>query len=252
MRKAIRLRWAAFALLLPLPISAADVPSWNAKSAAAYLDGRAAWWSAWPRAARDHDTFCVSCHTALPYALGRAALSSALGEQETAAPERQLLQNIRKRVALWSEVQPFYNDARHGPGKSAEARATEAVIEALILTDHDRRSGQFTNESRQALDHMMALQLTEGENAGPWTWLDFLNQPWEAPDSAFWGAALAARALGNAANSYRAQVSVASGLEHLRTYFARTAAICQQNRRIDCLRSASISEPAKCRLDFQD
>ena len=54
-----------------------DEGAWNSKSAAAYLDQRLSWWTNWQTAARDHDTFCISCHTALPYALGRPALRSA-------------------------------------------------------------------------------------------------------------------------------------------------------------------------------
>ena len=38
----------------------ADPRSWDLGAAAAYLDGRAEWWSTWPNAARDHGTFCVS------------------------------------------------------------------------------------------------------------------------------------------------------------------------------------------------
>ena len=38
---------------------------WNIRAAADYLDGRMAWWDTWPYAARDHDTFCTSCHTTL-------------------------------------------------------------------------------------------------------------------------------------------------------------------------------------------
>jgi squalene-hopene/tetraprenyl-beta-curcumene cyclase len=40
--------------------------SWDQKAAAAYLDRRQEWWMSWPKAQRDHDTFCVSCHTAVP------------------------------------------------------------------------------------------------------------------------------------------------------------------------------------------
>src|SRR2546430_17735012 len=40
-----------------------SVSSWDQKAAAAYLDQRQSWWMEWPKAARDHDTFCVSCHT---------------------------------------------------------------------------------------------------------------------------------------------------------------------------------------------
>ena len=54
--------------------------AWNRKAAAAYLDQRSTWWTTWPNAQRDHGTFCVSCHTALPYALARPALRQPLGE----------------------------------------------------------------------------------------------------------------------------------------------------------------------------
>src|SRR5580693_2101050 len=93
--------------------------SWDQKAAAAYLDQRARWWMAWPRAARDHETFCVSCHTAVPYAMSRPALRAALAEQGPSANERKLLDNVRKRVRLWKEVAPFYSDADRGVYKTA-------------------------------------------------------------------------------------------------------------------------------------
>ena len=62
------------------PSSTAGSTSWNEKAAAAYLDGRLGWWIGWPTAARDHETFCVSCHTVAPYAVARPALRSALAE----------------------------------------------------------------------------------------------------------------------------------------------------------------------------
>ena len=60
-------------LLLSTSLFAQVAPSpvWNLQKAAAYLDQRADWWMNWPRAARDHETFCISCHTAVPYALSR-------------------------------------------------------------------------------------------------------------------------------------------------------------------------------------
>src|SRR5215467_5750611 len=54
------------------------VSSWDQRAAAAYLDQRQSWWMGWPRAARDHETFCVSCHTAVPYALSRPTLRKPL------------------------------------------------------------------------------------------------------------------------------------------------------------------------------
>src|SRR3974390_3098055 len=101
------------------------------KAAAGYLDQRANWWMGWQSAARDHETFCTSCHTALPYALSRAALRGALGEASPSAAEQKVLANVTKRVRMWNEVAPFYTDEKNGAPKSLESRGTEAVLNAL-------------------------------------------------------------------------------------------------------------------------
>src|SRR5687767_2861100 len=77
-----------------------SVPAWNQRAAAAHLDARLEWWLRWPSAARDHGTACVSCHTAVPYALARPVLRTALGERDLAAPERTLIEHVRTRVRL--------------------------------------------------------------------------------------------------------------------------------------------------------
>src|SRR2546425_6916947 len=88
--------------------STADSASWSDKAAAAYLDQRLDWWMSWSLAARDHETFCVSCHTVVPYAMARPALRAALAEQATSPIERKLLDNVTKRVRMWKQVEPFY------------------------------------------------------------------------------------------------------------------------------------------------
>ncbi|HEX3644977.1 MAG TPA: hypothetical protein VHT95_05175, partial [Vicinamibacterales bacterium] len=116
-------------------------PSWNRKAAAAYLDQRATWWTTWPNAQRDHGTFCVSCHTALPYALARPALRRSLGETAASPAEAALLANITKRVTMWRDVEPFYPDQLRGIPKTSESRATEAILNAIILSRRDARDG---------------------------------------------------------------------------------------------------------------
>src|SRR3954447_5708767 len=74
--------------LLSVPGIARERKAWNSQAAAAYLDARAGWWRTWPRAARDHDTFCISCHTALPYALARPVLRFAAGEKAPSGIEQ--------------------------------------------------------------------------------------------------------------------------------------------------------------------
>jgi squalene-hopene/tetraprenyl-beta-curcumene cyclase len=194
------------------------VSSWNQKSAAAYLDQRASWWMEWPKAARDHETFCVSCHTAVPYALSRPALRQALAEAAPSANERKLLDNVTKRVRLWKEVAPFYSDADRGVYKTVESRGTESVLNALILASNDAQNGQLSNDTRTALDNMWAEQQITGEKKGAWLWLRFANEPWEADDSDFYGATLAAIAVGSAPGNYRAKLEIQNNLKLLREY----------------------------------
>ena len=195
--------------------------SWNQKAAAAYLDQREGWWMAWPKAARDHDTFCISCHTAVPYALSRPALRTALDEEAPSVNERRLLENVTKRVRLWKDVEPFYTDKDRGVPKAAESRGTEAILNALILASHDAPNGHLSDDARTAFDNMWALQQTPGEKIGAWPWLQFNNQPWEANDSQYYGATLAALAVGMAPKSYHSTPEIQSSLKLLREYLNR-------------------------------
>jgi len=199
--------------------------SWDQKAAAAYLDQRASWWMGWPRAARDHETFCVSCHTAVPYVMSRPALRGALGEQGPSANERRLLDNVKKRVRLWKEVAPFYTDADRGAYKSVESRGTESVLNALILASNDAsnspRNGHLSGDTRAAFENMWAEQQTSGDIRGAWLWLRFKNEPWEADDSGYYGAALAAIAVGTAPENYRSNPEIQNSLRMLREYLNR-------------------------------
>src|SRR5437879_13326718 len=81
--------------------------SWDQRAAAAYLDRRAGWWMEWPKAARDHETFCVSCHTAVPYALSRPTLRKALAKEAPSANERRRRENGTKRMRHSKETDHY-------------------------------------------------------------------------------------------------------------------------------------------------
>lgn len=197
--------------------------SWDPKAAAAYLDHRAGWWAEWTGSARDHDTFCISCHTGLPYALSRPALRGALAEPGPSVNERRLIDNVTKRVRLWKDIGPYYSD--HGyDHKTAESRGTEAVLNALILASNDAQNGQLSEDTRAAFDNMWALQQTTGDNGGSWLWLQFEQEPWEANDSAYYGAALAAIAVGTAPGSYAKTPEIQGNLRRLCEYLNREGA----------------------------
>src|SRR5262245_53707774 len=158
-------------------------PPWSPKAAAKYLDGRAGWWLDWPGAARGQGTACLSCHTAMPFALARPALAARLGETASGAAEKRLIDNVSKRVANWDQIVadappvedpflPFYPS-----GRKPSALGTEAVLNALVLVSHDARraEGVPTAPARKALGHLWEQQ----QKDGAWLWLDFGLSPWE-------------------------------------------------------------------------
>ncbi|MGB6875847.1 MAG: hypothetical protein WBD87_07405 [Candidatus Acidiferrales bacterium] len=203
--------------------------SWNRKAAAAYLDQREAAWMAWPHAARDQGTFCVSCHTAMPYILSRQAIDLALGATSLSVNERKLIDNVTKRVRLWKDIQPYY------PNQAGASRGTEAVLNALILASYDARSGRLTADTRSAFDEMWSLQESTGAEQGAWQWIEFNNEPWEAYDSAYYGATLAAIAVGLAPENYRSSPEIQQNLESLRQYLHRESAAQTLLNRISLL-----------------
>lgn len=189
--------------------------------AASYLDSREVWWQAWPRAQKDHGTVCISCHTVVPYALARPALEGALRETARTAPETAMLASVEKRVSQWPTMIPFYSDAANGPGKTVEARATEAVLNAVILASYDARQGHLRPITRTAFDEAWALQETSGDTAGAWKWQNFHLSPWEGDESAYQGAALMAVAVGRAPDGFANEPGVRAHVLSLRDYLSR-------------------------------
>src|SRR5277367_5901810 len=195
--------------------------TWSPQAAAAYLDHREVWWQYWPPAQMDHGTVCISCHTSVPYAMIRPALSQELHATEMPAPEKVLMDNVEKRVGYWSEMVPFYSDAADGPGKTAESHATEAVLNAVILTNYDTRNGHLRAITRTALDQAWALQEKTGEDAGGWRWQDFHLSPWESSESGYQGAALFMLTVENAPDGYADEPGIRENMAQLQQYLRR-------------------------------
>jgi squalene-hopene/tetraprenyl-beta-curcumene cyclase len=176
----------------------------------------------WQGAARDHGTFCISCHTALPYALSRPTLRKELSDAAPTVEERQLLDDVTKRVRSWDKIEPYYSDQTTRYGKTIESRGTEAVLNALILASHDAERGHLSDDTRSAFVNMWSLQETAGDNKGSWEWLEFGHfEPWEADDSRYYGAGLAAIAVGIAPENYRSAPEIQGNLRSLREYMVR-------------------------------
>jgi squalene-hopene/tetraprenyl-beta-curcumene cyclase len=207
--------------LLITSATAGAQTAWDARAAAAYLDARQTWWSGWQTSARDHQTACVSCHTALPFALARPALRAELHESDPSSAERRMIDDVIKRVHLWREVEPFYPDQTRGLPKTSESRGTESVLNALVLATRDAHAGQPSDDARAAFDNMWALQFRNGDLSGGWAWLNFHNEPWEANDSPYFGAALAAIAIGREPGGYAATAENQERLKRLREYLRK-------------------------------
>ena len=195
--------------------------AWSQSAAAHYLDARQTWWQGWSVSQRDHGTVCVSCHTVLPYALSRSSLRGSLGETAVSAPEKNMLNYVVRRVTLWDQVEPFYHTGVDGTKKTPESRGTESVLNALVLATYTAQQNHLTEIARNAFDHAWALQIKNGEEAGAWDWLNFGLAPWESNESQYYGAALAAIAVGRAPDDYRDEAKIQGNLKLLRGYLRR-------------------------------
>jgi squalene-hopene/tetraprenyl-beta-curcumene cyclase len=217
-----------------------DPVPWSPRAAAAYLDQRTEWWMTWPNAQRDHETFCVSCHTATPYAVARPALRRALGETAPSTTEVKLVANVAKRVRMWKDVEPFYPDQTRGIPKTSESRGTEAILNALILARRDAAAGALSDDAQRAFDNLWALQFKNGELAGAWAWLNFHYEPWEAERSPYYGATLAAIAVGAAPNGYAATPAIQERVKALRDYLRKGSETAHLFNRVNLLWASGV------------
>lgn len=203
-------RWLNAALALAVVCQAAAAggagprPAWKPAATRQYLDERIAWWLDWPSAARGQGTSCASCHTTLPYAVALPALARLPGGEQPAGLSQRLLDGVRKHVEKWDELaasQPAGEDPLKpifGGAKRDAALDTEAVLNALTLVANETAGkGKLSDAAGKALDVMWSRQQANGS----WRWLDFGFQPWEK-DGEYFGAALAAVAVGSAGDRY--------------------------------------------------
>jgi squalene-hopene/tetraprenyl-beta-curcumene cyclase len=191
------------------PLVDAETSDWNKARAGQYLDDRAQVWFEFAAADRGVGTdkiSCVSCHGMLPYALARPALRKLTNLAQPTAPEKRLIDQTRRRVEHWQELDTktfrLYYD--FDDQKKKESWGTEAIVNSLLIALDDRvqaRSGP-SDSARSALANLWQVQITEGDHAGSWEWLNFGLEPWETKGAKFFGATLAAIAVGTAPGYY--------------------------------------------------
>jgi squalene-hopene/tetraprenyl-beta-curcumene cyclase len=200
----------------PTPEASGDSTIWKPNEAAHYLDARQTKWFEFAK--------CVSCHSGLPYALARPALRKLVGAKTPSEQETKLLAQIRLRVANWNKLDTkefgLYYDASDELKK--QSWGTEAVFNAVILAfdDNYQVRSSPSDATKQAFVNLWHTQVQSGDNKGSWEWLDFNEAPWGNSESRYFGAALAAIALGTAPGCYTpgADLTTDSGVKLLQGY----------------------------------
>jgi squalene-hopene/tetraprenyl-beta-curcumene cyclase len=177
----------------------------------------------------------------MPFALARPALAQQLGETAPGDVEKRLIDSLIKRVENWDKIVtktsdndpfvPFYGNNRRLP-----SLGTESVLNALVLVNHDHRwaKGALSAASKKALGHLWQQQKEDGS----WLWLDFGLRPWET-DAVYFGASLAAVAVGTAGKSYYDQDDVRPKVAALRMYLRTQFASQPLHHRVVALWASS-------------
>jgi len=88
--------------------------------------------------------------------------------------------------------------------KKKESWGTEAVLNTVILAFDDRIQGRSSpsDGTKKAFSNLWQTQLQTGDQQGSWDWLDFNMAPWEWQEARYFGASLAAIAIGTAPGYY--------------------------------------------------
>jgi squalene-hopene/tetraprenyl-beta-curcumene cyclase len=204
---------------LPAKQASASVTHWNSAAAKAYLDERENWWLKWSAAKRDGETFCISCHTNLPFVFVNTLTDSM--PDDSAENEKKIIADVRSRVESWDSVNSYYGDKDDKSGNGPGSRSTEAVLNAVILAFHDSRAGKLSEDTRLAFKNMWALQIASGSDRGSWLWQKFRLSPWESRESPYYGATLAALAIGAAPENYSSNREIQPNLRALVGYLRR-------------------------------
>jgi squalene-hopene/tetraprenyl-beta-curcumene cyclase len=201
-----RFRVVVLIMLTALPGIAGD---WSPKLAAQYLDSRQKEWFAWPPAKRSGGP-CISCHTGATYLLARPALRRVLGEAEPVTYETGLVQGLRAR--LGTRLVDVRKDVKEPV--ASQMVGVEAIFAVLF-------PGQEKFAAQEAWDRLWSMQIHDGAAKGSWPWFDFNTDPYETSDSGFFGASLAALAIGNMPAEYRARPEVKEHVAELTAYLQK-------------------------------
>lgn len=198
---------------------------WNPRLAADYLDARQKDWFAWPAATKSGAP-CISCHTGMTYMLVRPGLRNVLGEKESTEYERGFLQTMRSHAGK--------KPAADAP-KDSTGTQVDTILSAMLLAAEDAPNGKLSAETEQAFNRLWASQAADGA----WSWYNLELDPWEMPESRFYGAAIAALAVGCTPAEYRERPEVREHVGRLIQFLNRGDAGQPLHNRLMLLWAAS-------------
>jgi hypothetical protein len=138
----------------------------------------------------------------MTYLLARPALRRKLREPQPTKYEQGLMGRLGSNV---------------GAKPESYLQGVESIFAAFFLSRQDA-GRPMSAETRKAFDQLWALQLREGPSKGSWDWLIVNLDPWEHSESTFFGAALAALAVGNVGPSYAKSPAIADPIARLTAY----------------------------------
>ena len=210
------------ALLIAAPSFAAD---WSPEAAARYLDGRQKEWFEW-KPALSADGPCVSCHTGMTYLLARPVLRKALKEHAPTMYEKGLLDRLRANV---------------GAKPAGALQSVEAIFAAMFLSGEDAATTMSAHRQK-AFDQVWTLQNSDGKNQGAWRWYAANLDPWENPESLYYGTSLAALAVGSTPAAYRNDAAMRARVAALTTYLANPPTPARLHDRLAMLWASSTLE----------
>jgi len=153
---------------------------------------------------------CGTCHTNIPYMIGRAAL----------APHTPAADEVRSffadRAARWDSMGNALIrgdvETNKGWGLVTWFQHEVIVTAAMLAMDDAGTTGKLSPITREVLDRMWTLQRQDGG----WYWLMAHSQPFET--SEYYGSALAAVAAAMAPEDYANTPAAQAGLRKLKTY----------------------------------
>ena len=150
----------------------------------------------------------------VPYLLARSELRRAMAVSEPTSQEARLLKEVARRVDSFPDHESL-SDSKH-----KGERGTGAVLNALILAGQDAalKRPRPSEITRKAFRQLWETQRADGA----WDWIDVAQEPDESADSQYYGAALAAIAVGTAPGmQYVGEADVAGSVYKLRAYLKR-------------------------------